>query len=500
MLIRMTAPVVVTSVLLLVVGVGAAWYVDRLQHRGSEELKANVSSLRAAEELLRVVQEIRTELQYFLMTSDRIHLQAALALRPRTERWLREGERWANSADELDLMGHARRGQHRIFDELQGLLAPELPSTARARVRELIDTVLVSEILEPTQNYLALNAAESEQSIVENQAYARWLAWVLLLLGICGSLAGVIAGFAFARGFQRSLVQLSLPIQAAAGHLDDIGPITVTTSADLGEMEHVLLVIAGRIGTIVDRLRESEREVLRAEQLAAVGQMAAGIAHELGNPLTSMKILVQAAAAGERSGALAGPDLVVLEEEITRLERLVQSFRQVARPPQLEKRVVNVKQLVAETVQLVAPRAASRRTRIELALPTEPVAVALDAAQLRQVLLNLALNALDATDGGDTIAVALRTDVDGWLTLEVRDTGCGLPAALGDRIFAPFVTTKEAGLGLGLSICKRIVEAHGGAIHGANRPGGGAILTVRLPIKEPAADVQGKDHAAATRR
>jgi signal transduction histidine kinase len=109
------------------------------------------------------------------------------------------------------------------------------------------------------------------------------------------------------------------------------------------------------------------------------------------------------------------------------------------------------------------------------------VLAAVDPGQLRQVVLNLLLNALDAVAGPGTIQVKVATDADGWLLLRVSDTGCGLPAALGARIFAPFTTTKEMGLGLGLSICKRIAEAHGGEIAGVSRPEGGAEFTLRLP-------------------
>ena len=147
-----------------------------------------------------------------------------------------------------------------------------------------------------------------------------------------------------------------------------VGPVTFT-GGDFQQMESGLRQISDRIGAVVDRLRRSEREVLRAEQLAAVtGQMAAGMAHELRNPLTSMKILVQAAQASP-DAALTGRDLIVLEEEISRLERLVQTFLQFARPPRPEKQVRDVQGLVREVLELMAGRAARVGTRLECVLP-----------------------------------------------------------------------------------------------------------------------------------
>src|SRR5262249_30506373 len=136
----------------------------------------------------------------------------------------------------------------------------------------------------------------------------------------------------------RSIVRLSVPVRDAAGKLNPfVGPITLSAHWGLDELEKALQNISGHIETVVQRLHDTEREGLRAEQLAKVGQMAAGIAHELRNPLMSMKILVQSASEANASGTLQGRDLVVLEEEITRLERSTQTFLDFARPPEPEK-------------------------------------------------------------------------------------------------------------------------------------------------------------------
>jgi signal transduction histidine kinase len=144
-----------------------------------------------------------------------------------------------------------------------------------------------------------------------------------------------------------------------------------------------------------------------------------------------------------------------------------------------------------QLVNLLAARAAQQGVRLECRLSEQQVLIQADVGQVRQVVLNLLLNALDATAHGGTVLVEMAVsgrpcekdgEGDRWLTLRVSDTGGGLPAELGQRIFEPFVSTKETGLGLGLPICKRIVEAHEGEIHAANRPGGGAVFTIQLPL------------------
>ena len=167
------------------------------------------------------------------------------------------------------------------------------------------------------------------------------VALVLLLLGTCGAAAGLIAGFGIARGISRSIAQLSVPIHDAAGKLNEVvGPISLSPDWDVESLDVLLRRMADEVGTVVERLERSRREALRAEQLAALGQLAAGLAHELRNPLTSMKILVQSAAERGESAGLRGRSLAVLEEEISRLEGSIQSFLDFARPPALEKRQV----------------------------------------------------------------------------------------------------------------------------------------------------------------
>jgi signal transduction histidine kinase len=489
----MVAPIMAISAIPLIVGVAAAWKVHTSQRQATRTLALDVAGIRAGEEVAIGIRDVRTQLHRFLLTGDRKHLAAVPGLQQETDRWLAEAERAAVTPREQELIAQVKKGYQHFFAEYHRIVqqpsAPDFP----VQVRALINDALTNEILTPAQAYLDFNEDEIAQSNAENLKVVDQTVLALLLLGVCGPVSGLVAGYGIARGVKRSIGRLSVPIRDAAGKLNEIvGPISLSAEWSLEELESVLHAIADQIGAVIERLQQSQREVLRAEQLAAVGQMAAGMAHELRNPLTSMKVLVQAAAERGPSPALDGRDLAVLDEEISRLEHLTRTFLDFARPPEVEKRTFEVRSLLQQTVDLVSGRAERQGVALVQQLPEEPVTIEADIGQIRQVLLNLLLNALDAVPSGGTVQIGLQVseqsaiyNLQSAIILTVADSGQGLPAQLGQRIFEPFVSTKETGIGLGLSICKRIVEAHGGEIAAADRPGGGAVFTVLLP--QPAA-------------
>jgi signal transduction histidine kinase len=481
----MAAPIMALSLVPLAVGLSTAWYGHRSLKRATEALDRNVHGMRAAEELAIGIRDVRTQLQHFVDTGERSYLDGASAIRREQDldHWLAEAKRTAVTEREQDRIAQIEKGYRRFFADLEHIAVDEPESGAMRKAGELIQEV-TRAVLIPAQQYLDDDIErEIASSNEENLRTADQMVLTLILLGTCGPIAGLLAGYGVARGISRSIVRLSVPIRDAAGKLSAVvGPMTFSGGMSLEELEGMLKRMADQVGAVVERLEKSQREALRAEQLAAVGQMAAGMAHELRNPLMSMKILVQSATERSGTGTLGGRDLVVLEEEMTHLERSIQTFLDFARPPSLDKRAFSVQDLIRQTIELVSGRAEQQGVRLECRLPEAPIVIQADVGQFRQVLLNLLLNACDALAQGGKAWVEAEVGPDAWLTVRVVDTGCGLPAKLGQEIFQPFVSTKETGMGLGLSICKRIVESHGGEISAANRPEGGAVFTVKLPM------------------
>ena len=231
-----------------------------------------------------------------------------------------------------------------------------------------------------------------------------------------------------------------------------------------------------------DEERLRERQMVRAEQMAAIGQVAAGVAHELRNPLTSVKGLVQVNLREADARGLPAEDLRVIEHEVRRMERTLQTFLDFARPPRLERRRLDPAGVVERVFALAGGRARKQQVALRFDRPDDPVSVDGDQDQLQQLVLNLVLNALDAMPRGGRVEVALHPREDGQVELRVLDTGPGIAPQVMPRLFDPFVSGKETGLGLGLVVSRRIAEAHDGTLDGENRPEGGACFTLRMPV------------------
>jgi two-component system sensor histidine kinase HydH len=494
---RVIIPTAVMSILLLLVGGVAAWYLHQLQQDSVELLVASVAKVEAAEELEVISHEFRYQLRQYDADEVGSTPDAIANLWEKAHSWLSRAREMADSDQERDLIRKMEQGYTTLFEEFSRLREASHDEGSREHVFNAMHDMAADEILEPAQAFRDLTRQHISQASRRNQALADRMGLGLLLLGACGAVAGLLTGYGIARGIDRSLAQLTIPIRNATGKLDEVvGPLTVSSGDTFEDLESALQGMANQVGTVVQQLQESQMATIRAQQLAAMGQLAAGLAHELRNPLTSMKMLVQPSETESDEIPLDARDLGILREEIDRLESTIRTFLDYARPPRLEKRSLFMRDILRQTVEFFSRRAKQRGVTIDLEVLDQPILVDADAGQIRQVLLNLLLNALDAAPEGTAITVCLSHEfVDrqpdyggssscpsGWTLISVADRGAGLPDGMAERIFEPFVSLKEGGTGLGLPICKRIVEDHGGTISSQAREGGGAVFTIRLPI------------------
>lgn len=284
-------------------------------------------------------------------------------------------------------------------------------------------------------------------------------------------------------GFRRTLV-FNLAIIAA--------------SAVLG---FVLLRQTRRAATAQAELRhreqrlDLERQVQHSERLAAVGRLAAGVAHEINNPLSGvvnyLSLLESDLAAGDVDAArkLVGS----VREGADRASEVVRRMLAFAEPGSGEREPFNLGAVAERSFDFVASNPSYRHLRLRHAPPASPMTVAGDTAAISQLILNLLLNAAEVQPYGGEVELILDRH-DGNARIEVLDRGPGLTDEVRERMFEPFYSTRDS-TGLGLAVCHGIVATHGGSIEAVNRPGGGAQLVVDLPLDRPDSDADGGEEA-----
>jgi two-component system, NtrC family, sensor histidine kinase HydH len=494
---RLLAPTLVVSLLLAGTCIIVALYLNRLHVDVSRDYVENTQSSQAAANL----QTTATELRDLLRDKGRnpaMFVQQVDLYQHTLGQHLEESDKLANLAREKQLVAEIRDGLKGFRREWE--TRPDGRPAVGAGSDEALADLLDKRVVGPCKDLLAYNTQQAEQNDRDNYVIVNRLTWTLIAVGLGAPIVGLLLGYAMARKVYQSITQLSVRIRDAAGRLrKELPAVVLEDPSDLQALHRHMQGVLEEIENVVEQLQQREHEVLRAEQLAAVGQVAAGVAHELRNPLTSVKMLVQTGMEGDKPLGLPPDDLAIIEREIRRMESCIQTFLDFARPPSSERRVTDLNSVIRRALTLLDGRIRRRQVDVSLDLPAQPVDLLIDAEQIHQVVVNLLINALDVLPHGGEIKVEVSgpTEEQHSAIVRIQDTGPGLAPAVKHRLFEPFVTTKETGLGLGLSICKRLIEAHNGTIHAANGPEGGALFTFTLPADAVCGDASDAKPQAA---
>ena len=287
--------------------------------------------------------------------------------------------------------------------------------------------------------------------------------WLVALQG----LAAIVIGAWVASSLTRPLGKLADQARRiAAGELG--APSGVRTRDEIG-------LLASTLDRMVASLRDAQAQVVQAERMATLGRVAAGLAHEIRNPLSSVRMHVQILA---RSPEVPAETARIVLSEIDRLEGILSELLAWARPETLSPGPTDLAALAEEALTLMGPQLAHRGIRVVREIGPVSVIQA-DRDRLRQVLRNLLANARDALGTGGTLTLRVRQEGDA-VALEVADDGPGVPPGIREKVFEPFVTGRKEGTGLGLTISKGAVEMHGGTIALVPTPAG-SCFRVRLP-------------------
>ncbi|HEX9205248.1 MAG TPA: ATP-binding protein [Candidatus Deferrimicrobiaceae bacterium] len=349
-------------------------------------------------------------------------------------------------------------------------LAAEEDTAYRAG-EALIDDL--GEMLASTNQRLEARTA-SALSEIERTKY------ILYFLVLFGPVASTVLAFLLIRNLADPVSRLVRATRQLKG--GDLDHRVQGLRDEFAELE-------ASFNEMAQSLRDQMGRMQRAEQLSAVGELAAGLAHEIKNPLAGIKVAMNVLL----DSRLEAEDREVVEQvgiEVTRLESLMRSFLRFARPPKPEMSPVRVNDLLDTTLTFIRkrrPSAGRPGNPVEVERDYRPLPETMaDPMQIQQVCLNLFLNALDAMPDGGTLRVATRHEGDpGMIRVDISDSGNGIEREFREKIFEPFFTTKGKGTGLGLAISRQLLFLHGGTVDLCDGPAAGATFTLRLPVVPP---------------
>ncbi len=328
--------------------------------------------------------------------------------------------------------------------------------------------------------YKGLHERQISLSAKTYQRAAKWvtlLAWGAMP---CSVLLGVFLAWVFTS-------EIIIPIRRLAfGEASNNQAANGDEVKALSEKMHALMQNVDKVQSKLDRSRE---QMLQTEKLAMVGKMAAGMAHTIRNPLTSVKMRLFTLERGLRLEAQQKEDFDVISEEIRHIDAILRNFLEFSRPPKLQMQPMSPSDVVDMTLQLLRHRLDSYNVTVTVNRTERLPQVMGDPDQIKEAIMNILLNACEAMGdkGGQIVISEEKGVVEPWgrvAIVRIKDNGPGIPVKIREQIMEPFFSTKEDGTGLGLSIVKRIMEEHGGWVHLHSQEGVGATFILGLVCKE----------------
>lgn len=468
--IRYLYPVLVAGILLTGLTVYTAVGLLFEQARITRVLRENVSSRAAAADFRGTLNT--------LVALETNQVEGVAELHSKALMQISAIQKYADHAEEQRLVQIIVDG----FAQYLSLWEKATSTSEAVKNEELVNTIkfLQTNVLLPVREIEAYNDQQIETVTSAHERVLSQLAWGVATVSILGGIAGLMFGYTVARLLTRSIHKLRIQIHDVAGKLSPETPeVMVQENEGFSGLHEALEDLDERIVAIIGQLHHRETQMVRSEQLASLGKLAAGVGHELRNPLTSVKMLVQTGL--EKDGILSRNDLKIIESEVRRMERSLQTFLAFARLPKPERRLVELNDVLDCTLELIGGRAKRQRVMVTVDTLNGDIEFVVDKAQLQQVLVNLAINALDAMPNGGSLT--LRTQLaGGGVRIDVIDNGVGFSDEALANLFQAFSSSKDTGVGLGLVICRRIIEEHNGAISAQHTAGGGATFTIWLPL------------------
>ncbi len=440
-------------------------------------MRHDESSIRQGRELATAVRELSIYSSGAVIEADESHLVPYDGARDRVRARLQELSPHIPESERfrLERLGERTQRMHDL------LMASALPAARRGDLEEVRR---VHREIEALGKEAREHADVLARETASQMAHSHDLATDSTRLGLVGGGVCALLIVALSIGFTlrlRAAVLKPLVTLTEAAHRFGSGDFGHRVGR-VGKGE--LAALGDAFDHMADELAHREARLLSSERMAAIGQLAAGVAHEMNNPIGIIRGYLKTMSPDE-DGETLREELAILDEEASHCQRIADDLLSYARTGELSMDRIEVHDFVTETAKRFEGSSSAEGTRVEVT--ADNAVLDADGARLRQVLLNLLVNAAQASPPNTPVEVRGRATASTYV-LDVVDRGPGVAPNDRSRVFEPFFSKRRGGSGLGLAVCLGIVQAHRGSIDVLDEPGGGALFRVRLPLKQPVAE------------
>ncbi|MCG6894647.1 MAG: MCP four helix bundle domain-containing protein [Desulfobacteraceae bacterium] len=479
---RMRIHLLVAALVLLALAGGSTMigYTYRIEDQLNHIVEQDIAAYQLAESLESALVNQKGFVSYYFLDGNPDWLRQLGEYRQIFRERLEEARKAASTEGQRNALAEIAAGYDEYIRVKNEVIAHyrsgerEKGVQIHSRARQLF-----FQILKACEDYREQHRMQIEEARERTRHQAARLRRIAAAAMALVSVLGILLSFVLA-------VQVLAPVRKLA--------IAADRSGEAGKNGDIVKALGRSVEELMQdihqttsKLERSRENLLQAEKLALVGKLAAGMAHSIRNPFTSVKMRLFSLSRTLEMDDTQREDFDVISEEIRHIDTIVQNFLEFSRPPRYQFQSVSPSAVVDAAVQLLEHRLKTYDVEVHVDRERILPAVQADPEQLKEVVVNLMVNACEAMDEGGRIVVEERVERKGDRTVavvRVCDNGPGIADALLEKVLQPFYTTKEEGTGLGLAIAQRIVAEHGGRLEVASREGEGACFSFYLPVKE----------------
>jgi signal transduction histidine kinase len=463
-------------------GLVTSWYFSRVEGLFSTIIDRNIAALEAASGLQAALVMQKGYVTYYFLYGEQEWLEELDKYHQAFREWLLKAERSAYLEEAAHILDQIESQYARFVASREQVL--DLYRIGRRDEGALLHRNVRGQFLsiyDLCEQYKSIHERSIHQTQEANRREIRLVSRMALVVVPSVVLIGILLSYILLR-------QVLGPIRKLAIEAGPASDGRAGISNEVNVLTHRVQSLIEDVDRTHTKLKLSRGRLMQSEKLAMVGKLAAGVAHSIRNPLTSVKMRLFSL---ERTLVLSEnqkEDFDVISEEIRHIDNIVRNFLEFSRRPKLKVQKVSPSKAVDMALQLLRHRIESYGVDVELDRREPLPEIMADPEQLKEVFVNILVNACEALSDGGRIVIreeeGTTDSLDKAAVIRVSDNGRGIPESVQDKLFQPFFSTKEEGTGLGLSIAMRIVEDHGGMIGLESREGQGATFIITLPVRE----------------